>query len=378
MGSGHLEDLIRQSAASLRKLLGNGRTIYHVAETQFAFFALPGMDLQSYSKDVAQILREHCNRTTTSFLTTISIGIAPFVLRHVDYGDVLRMAHNASQDAFESDEHVCVYSLEQDAAHLRRFTLLNKFSQALENPGRLRLVYQPRIDIASGACIGAEALLRWTDPDLGAVSPGEFMPLVELSSMARPITSWVLDTAICQLRQWQQEGTSLQVSVNISASNLLEPDFCERLIAMLQKYGVEPSRLELELTESAFMSHPGKAQAMLESIAKTGVRLAIDDFGTGYSSLSYLQSLPAHVVKIDQSFIRELVDDERRKMLVGAMVALSHDLGYRVVAEGVETEQAFAFLGSIGCNEAQGYFFAKPMSSKELADWLGKHHALLA
>lgn len=174
MGSSHFEELIRQSAKSLKQLLGKGRSVYHVAETQFAFFALPDVDLPAYRKDVAQILRAHRTGTKTAFLTTISIGIAPFLLGQVEYGDVLRMAHNASQDAFEVDEHVSVYSLEQDAAHLRRFTLLNKFSQALDNPDCLRLVYQPRIDIASGACIGAEALLRWTDPELGAVSPGEF------------------------------------------------------------------------------------------------------------------------------------------------------------------------------------------------------------
>lgn len=377
MGASHLEDLIRQSAASLRLILGSGRAIYHVAETQFTFFALPGVELEAYSKDVARLLRENRNTIDSPFLTTISVGIVPLHLGHAEYNDVLRMAHSASQDAFEAPEHVCIYSQEQDAAHLHRFTLLKKFGQAMKNPDRLRLVYQPRIDIGSGACIGAEALLRWTDPELGAVSPGEFMPLVELSSMARQITAWVLDTAIFQLKQWQQKGISIQVSVNISASNLLEPDFCERLVATLEKHQVDSSSLELELTESALMSHPGKARAMLESIAKTGVRLAIDDFGTGYSSLSYLQNLPAHVVKIDQSFVRELFHDERKKSLVKAMVGLSHDLGYRVVAEGIETEQAFAFLKSIGCNEAQGYLFAKPLPSNELTDWFGQRKALL-
>lgn len=373
MGSGHFESLVRRSATLLQHMLGNNRTIYHVGEMQFAFFALPGVELQAYSKEVVANLSSYRSTAITPFLTTVSIGIASFHPGCADHEDILRRAHSASYDAFEKEDGVSIYSPEQDAAHLRRFTVLSQFSQALANDSSLSLVYQPRIDVESGTCISVEALLRWTDLELGAVSPGEFMPLVELSSMSRPITAWVLETAICQLKLWQQNGVFIQASVNISASNLLEPDFCERLVAMLALHQVEPSSLELELTESAFMSYPGKAKAMLGAIAQAGVRLAIDDFGTGYSSLSYLQSLPVDVVKIDQSFIRGSLHDNRTKMLIEAMVGLSHDLGFRVVAEGVETEQAFAFLRSIGCDEAQGYLFAKPMPPTEFTCWLGQH-----
>ncbi|TCS35163.1 EAL domain-containing protein (putative c-di-GMP-specific phosphodiesterase class I) [Paucimonas lemoignei] len=372
MGSHYFEDLIRHSVTLLRSILGKGRTIYHVGEAQVAFFARQGIELQAYSRELAQVLQQQRHASNASFMTTTSVGIAPFLLGQTGYADVLRMAHSACQEAFEMDEHVCVYSTEHDAAHLRRFTLLNKFSSALEHTERLSLVYQPRIDIASGACVGAEALLRWTDPDLGPVSPGEFMPIVELSSMARPVTAWLMETAIRQLRQWQDDGIDMQVSLNVSATNLLEPDFAERLLATLTKYQVAPQAVELELTESAFMSNPGKAQATLTAVADAGVRLAIDDFGTGYSSLSYLQSLPADIVKIDQSFIRKLFEGERARMLVGAMVSLSHELGYRVVAEGVETQEALDFLRKTGCDEVQGYLFAKPMPPESLVQWLAQ------
>lgn len=376
MGSNYFEDLIRQSVASLKEILGKGRTIYHVGETQVVFYARQGVQLQAYTREVAQALQMQRNANNASFMTTTSIGIAPFLLGQTGYADVLRMAHSACQDAFETDDHVCVYSMEHDAVHLRRFALLNKFGSALENTERLSLVYQPRIDIESGHCVGAEALLRWTDPELGTVSPGEFMPIVELSSMARLVTAWVMDTAIRQLRQWQDQGIAMQLSLNVSATNLLEPDFAHRLLATLGKYRVDPAALELELTESAFMSNLGKAQAALTAIANVGVRLAIDDFGTGYSSLSYLQSLPADVVKIDQSFIRKLFDGERTKMLVSAMVSLSHDLGYHVVAEGVETAEMLDFLKLTGCDEAQGYLFAKPMPPEALVQWLARQRVI--
>lgn len=370
MGSTFIDDYIHRAALKLKGLLGKERPLYHVAETQFVFFASADVDLPAYCKELAMLLREQQTPSSSRFLTTASVGIVPFILGEGEHGNVLRMAHSAAQEAFETDDHVCVYSPQQDAGHLRRFSLLAGFGAALENPSQLSLVYQPRIDLETGDCVGAEALLRWTSPALGAISPGEFMPLVELSSMARATTAWVLDTAIGQLSQWQKQGIAMQLSVNISASNLIEPDFVEQIVALLDRHGVNPASLELELTESAIMSYPAKAQARLEALSRNGVKLAIDDFGTGYSSLAYLQALPADVVKIDQTFVRELFTDERKQMLVKAMVALSHDLDYRVVAEGVETEEAQGFLKSIGCDEAQGYLFGKPMAPDAFAGWL--------
>lgn len=369
MGSTFIDGYIRRAALKLKGLLGKERPLYHVAETQFVFFAYANVDLPSYCGELALRLREQQTPAGTRFLTTASVGIVPFLLGEAQHGNILRMAHSAAQEAFEMEDHVCVYSPQRDASHFRRFSLLAGFGAALEDPSQLSLVYQPRIDLLSGDCIGAEALLRWASPTLGPISPGEFMPLVEVSSMARAATAWVLDTAIGQLSQWQKQGMAMQLSVNISASNLIEPDFVEQIVALLEKHGVSPASLELELTESAIMSYPSKAQARLETISGHGIKLAIDDFGTGYSSLAYLQTLPADVVKIDQTFVRKLFTDERKQILVKAMVALSHDLDYRVVAEGVETEEALGFLKTIGCNEAQGYLFARPMAHDAFVEW---------
>jgi len=187
--------------------------------------------------------------------------------------------------------------------------------------------------------------------------------------MVRATTDWVLRSAVRQLAQWRAEGIELELAVNVSAVNLLEPDFCERVVAHLRRHGLAPASLALEITESALMKNPKVAEATLRALHAAGVRLAIDDFGTGYSSLAYLQSLPAQVVKIDQSFIRGVESDERKRSLVSAMIKLSHDLGHRVVAEGVETPDVVDVLKEVDCDEAQGYWYAKPLAPGAFARW---------
>jgi EAL domain-containing protein (putative c-di-GMP-specific phosphodiesterase class I) len=196
------------------------------------------------------------------------------------------------------------------------------------------------------------------------------MPIVEQTSMVRAATQRVLEMALRQLAAWRAEGMALQIAVNVSAVNLLEPDFCGRVVAGLRRYGLAPASLALEITESALMKNPRLAEATLNALAAAGVHLAIDDFGTGYSSLAYLQRLPEEVVKIDQSFVRGLDRDERKRALVSAMIKLSHDLGHRVVAEGVETPEVAQVLKDAGCDEAQGYWYARPLGPQAFAAWL--------
>jgi EAL domain-containing protein (putative c-di-GMP-specific phosphodiesterase class I) len=295
------------------------------------------------------------------------VGVAPFDIGRADSLAVLRQAQSAAHDAIDSVTHVAVYSQVEDALYQRRFRLLNDFKAALDSGDQLRLVYQPRVDVASGRCVGAEALLRWNHPQLGAIGPAEFIPIVERSGLAQATTEWVLNAALRQQQAWRAAGVTLQVSVNVSAANLVEPGFADGVAAGLARYRLPAACLELEITESAIMQQPLKAQATLAQIAALGVGLAIDDFGTGYSSLSYLQQMPADVVKIDQSFIRNLDSDVRQQALVTAMITLSQDLGHRVVAEGVETEAVLAVLRQAGCDEAQGYLFAAPLEAPALA-----------
>ena len=371
MGSAHLDEIVRAAVPVLRPLAGGGK-IYHVDTAQFAFIAPPGASLVRFSGMLLAWLGERAPAGGARFLTTSTAGLVRFTVGEEDADDILRNLHSAAHDALGAESGLRVYSAEQDAAYRRRFWLIGEFGRALQQSGELHLVFQPKVGLGDGACRGVEALLRWNHPDEGFISPGEFIPIVENTSLARSTTDWVLEAAMRQLADWRREGVALQVAVNVSAVNLEEGDFCERVLDGLQRHGVDPASLALELTESALMRKPKAAQDTLARLARAGVKIAIDDFGTGYSSLAYLQEMPADVVKIDQSFVRNMEGDERTLSLVTAMIKLSHDLGHRVVAEGVETAAVAQLLREVGCDEAQGYYYGWPMTPAALAEWLAK------
>ncbi|HEX8612109.1 MAG TPA: sensor domain-containing phosphodiesterase [Telluria sp.] len=382
MGASYFDDLMNEAILSYRAVMGDEHKVYQLAATQFITIAPPGTGDGTgdgtYRARLAQWLDSRGHWGTSRFVTTPAIGIAPFLLGQTDCLDVLRIAQNAMQDAHQTGQPIGTYSSAQDDAYRRRFTLLNAFDAALGDTSQLRLVYQPRIDLTSGACIGAEALLRWRHPELGDVPPGEFIPVVEQTSMVRAATSWVIREAVRQLAAWHGAGLHLQMSVNVSAANLLEADFVSTVTALLNQHHMAPGWLELEVTESAIMENQGTALATLAALDQAGVRLAIDDFGTGYSSLSYLQSMPAHVVKIDQSFVRNMAGGERNRTLVNTMISLSHELGFRVVAEGIETDDVRQLLHDQGCDEGQGYLFARPLAPDELFAWCAREQAVQA
>lgn len=363
----YLDDLIRRTAQAISSLMGPTRKLYHVAPTQFALLALPDSVPATY----AGLLTKGLDSLAFDpyFMGGVACGIAPFELGVVSARDALRTAHSALQDARAAGSRIGIYSSSHDAVYQRRFRLQQDFVAALEMTDQLKLVYQPRIDLASGRCVGAEALLRWTHPDLGPVSPGEFVPLVEQTSLGQAMTAWVLETAMRQLAEWNTKGLTLQLSVNVSAINLAEQDFAERTQETLLRHDIAPQCLELEVTEGAVMQNAAQGIATLQAIAEAGISIAIDDFGTGYSSLSYLQRMPAHVVKIDQSFTHELLEDRRKQAMVTSIVALSHDLGYRVVVEGVEEETVLDLVRAAECDEVQGYLFARPMPPAEFRVW---------
>ncbi|MGI4721503.1 MAG: sensor domain-containing phosphodiesterase [Janthinobacterium lividum] len=369
MGSAHLDEIVRTAVPALRRLAAGGK-VYHVGTAQFAFVAPPGASLVRYSGALLAWLGERAPAAGAHFMTTTTVGLVRFAVGQDAPLDILRNLHSASHDALGAESGLRVYSPEQDAAYRRRFWLIGEFGRALQQPDALHLVFQPKVALHGGACRGVEALLRWTHAEEGFIAPGEFIPIVESTSLARATTEWVLEAAMRQLAAWRAEGVALQVAVNVSAVNLEEADFCERVLDGLQRHGIDPASLALELTESALMRKPKAAQDTMERLARAGVKIAIDDFGTGYSSLAYLQEMPADVVKIDQSFVRNMEGDERTLSLVTAMIKLSHDLGHRVVAEGVENEAVAQLLREAGCDEAQGYLYGKPMPAEMLAEWL--------
>ena len=369
MSPKYLDCLVTDAAMWIREEIGPQRKIYHVADAQFAMLAPPGVPLAPYRARLTDALRRCQAGSKSRYLATVTVGVVPFTVGQADGLDILRTGRSAAQDALDAPDHVGVYSAAEDGAYRRRFSLLSEFSDALASDDQLRLVFQPRIDLKSGRCCGVEALLRWMHPSLGSVSPAEFIPVIERSPMAQLLTAWVIESALRQQAEWRDAGLPVPMAVNVSATNLQEADFIDQVTACLARHGLPPGGLELEITESAIMEHPKQAHATLDAIHRAGIGLSIDDFGTGYSSLAYLQSMPADLVKIDQSFIRDIEFDERKRALVATMITLSHDLGHRVVAEGVETAAARAFLETAGCDEAQGYLFGRPMDAAVFTQW---------
>jgi len=372
MGASYIDEMVQDATRTLRALIVPRRDIYHVGVTQFAFIATRGASEDESVGGLTLLMAQLRAASNVRLVMTATIGVAPFVAGQSSPRDVLRTMQNAALDARSDQSAISVYSPTKDSAHSRRFALLHDFGEALDQPNQLRLVFQPRIDLATGAAVGAEALLRWWHPSLGDVSPGEFIPIVEQTSLARATTAWVLDTGLRQLSVWCAANMGLDLSINVSATNLSEPDFAQQVQLYLLKHRVPANMLELEVTESAVMDSSGEAIEQLAALKKAGVRLAIDDFGTGYSSLAYLQRLPTEVVKIDQSFVRNLTNDEREQTLIRSMISLTHDLGYRVVAEGIETSEAADMLAEMGCDEGQGYFFGRPMDAGVFEQWLNE------
>lgn len=384
LGGARLDEMVREAAVALSAALEPSRSVYHIGTTQFAFLSPLGVEQTSYMDNLRSGFDQLRSSSSSRFVISLAVGVRPFLVGETSADDVLRGAISAAQDARSTDGAVDLYSAARDRTHRRQYGLLNDLGKALEAQDQLRLVFQPRIELQTGRCVGAEALLRWRHPTLGDVSPAEFIPLVEQTSLARSVTQWVLDAGMDQLAAWTAGGASLTISINISASNLAEADLVQRIQFGLLKRRLCPEQLEVEVTESAIMDEPDQAAAMLRQLAENGTCVAIDDFGTGQSSLAYLQRLPAQVVKIDQAFVRGLTRTQGPDLvLVETMIGLGHKLGYRVVAEGVETAEAAEILTNAGCEEAQGYLFGRPMEVTQFDLWLadslqGRHIAAQA
>ena len=373
VGSARLDEMILWGSLGLRATIDPAARLFHVGHAQFAALAPPGTSAEDLAQRLSEDLSHRELGRDALFSITRTAGLVTVQPGHQPPAGALQHARIALDTARAEHLPVSIYAPEQDAAFRRTATLLHDFSDALTDGVSLRLVFQPRLELASGNCVGIEALLRWAHPTLGEVPPGEFVRLIERTILARNLMHWVLEHALRQLGAWRAVGIHLRVSVNVSPANLEDADFSSHVLRALSEAGLAPTALELEITESALLDDGGPALQQLRTLSDAGVCIAIDDFGTGYSSLSYLQRLPADVVKIDQSFVRGLsqtgTDEGRRRTLVTAMIGLSHDLGYRVVAEGIEDQDAADVLLALGCDEVQGYWFARPMPADTFTSW---------
>jgi diguanylate cyclase (GGDEF)-like protein len=305
-----------------------------------------------------------------SFRATCSMGVANYPRDAQDVATLLSCADTALYRAKDGGRNTFeFYSAELDARLQSQLALREDLGHAIER-NELYLVYQPQVDLGSGEVVGVEALLRWRHPERGVVSPMDFIPLAESTGLIVPIGEWVLQTACRQNRAWQDAGLPpIRISVNVSARQLREPDWGERVAAVLSTVGLDPAWLDVELTESMIMENTEPAVACMRRLHQLGVGISIDDFGTGYSSLGSLTNFPITRLKIDKSFVWAL-HNEGGVAIVEAVIGLGHTLGLQVLAEGVETAKQQDFLRRAGCDEMQGYFFSKPVAPSEIEQLL--------
>lgn len=300
-----------------------------------------------------------------------SIGIAAWPADGRDFNSLLSRAEAALNNARQKGRNTYrFFTGEMNRGAMERLELATGLRRALAN-GELFLKYQPVVDMHKGTVVGLETLIRWRHPELGLIMPQRFIALAEETGLIEPIGDWVLSTACAQLRQWRDQGLDeLRLALNLSARQLWQPDFVNRIQSEMERNDIRPGLLELELTETMVMDDPVRARQMLEKLAVMGVTIAIDDFGTGYSSLSHLQQFPFHRLKIDKSFIRHIPQNADSATLVRTIIAMAATLRLQLVAEGVETPAQHAFLNEAGCREAQGYYYSRGVLAEEVPDML--------
>ena len=262
----------------------------------------------------------------------------------------------------------CFYAANMDMDAQQNFDLVRDLRKAIAK-NELELHFQPKIDANTGKVTAVEALLRWQHPTLGLVLPDRFIPLAERNGLIGPLGNWVIEAACLQARQWRDKGLRMRVAINLSAHQMRQDDLADRIADALKRHRIHPSLLTCEITETATMEDTGKTQETFRRLGELGAHLSIDDFGTGYSSLSYLRKLPAKELKIDRSFVMDLEHSADARAVIDAVLKLAHALGLKVVAEGVENQRQQQILTALGCDELQGFLFAKPMTARSLLLW---------
>ncbi len=371
------DELLIQVAERLRTTLREDDTVARLGGDEF-ILVLPDTGVRGSSRvaeKVMMALSEPYHIEQHELMVTPSMGIAIYPDDGSGYEELSRCADAAMYRAKDAGRNTYRFFTREMQEHSDRvLSLENALRRALEL-GQLQLHYQPQISLETNRVIGVEALLRWTHPELGVISPGEFIPISEDSGLILTVGEWVLRTAIAQLKTWQQSDgadffTPLVMAVNISAVQFLRgglPDLVSRILA---EYQLQPDCLELELTEGVALGNPNEAIKRMEELHAHGIRLSIDDFGTGYSSLSYLKRFKAYKLKIDQSFVRDISSDPDDRAIVEAIISMANSLGMKTIAEGVETAEQMAYLYDRDCDEAQGYFIAKPMPAEAFEDFV--------
>ncbi len=364
--------LLQQVGRRMKEALRSSDTVARLGGDEFAM-VLPGVidragAIVAAGKIIAALAPPFVVNAMPLFVTP-SIGIVLYPDHGMDAETLIQHADVAMYVAKRGGGGYTVYASSQDVHSPGRLALVSALRPAIDN-NELLLYYQPKMDLRTGRVCGLEALVRWQHPELGIIPASQFIPLAEQAGLIKTITLWSLDQALQQSRAWQADGLALNVAINLSARHLQDPQLAPLISRMLNNHGVAAPMLTIELTESVVMADPEQARKVLTELARIGVRLAIDDFGTGYSSLAYLERLPTHELKIDKSFVENILTNDSARVIVQSIIGLGHNLGLTVVAEGVESQETWSVIKALHCDVAQGYYAGHPLVGSDMTRWL--------
>lgn len=365
--------LLRQVSSRILSILRKSDTLARLGGDEFAILLLGQVnaeDATQFAEKIQEVLEPSFTIEDVSLDIDASIGIALFP----DHGDqvhsLLQKADIAMYMAKSAETGITVYSSSRDQYSLKGLVLKSDLRHAIQD-GHLFLFYQPKVNLGTKQVTGVEALVRWKHPQFGIIPPDQFIGLAEQTGLIKPLTIWVLKEALHQEMLWRKAGLNLRVAVNLSVRSLRDSKLSDQIIEVLRDLDTPPERLELEITESIIMDDPIRAMEIVTRLSNLGINFALDDFGTGYSSLSYLKKLPISAIKIDKSFISDMMDenDDDDEVIVVSIIELAHNLGMKVIAEGVEDQETWDRLFASRCDEIQGYFLSRPISGDEILEW---------
>ena len=366
LGVGHGDEVLKQLAERLGAVPGDGAFLARISGDVFGVLVENGDRgrVREVADRLHAALAEPFRVAGILLDVQASVGAALFPEHAADAGALLVRSNIASRAARNTGDGYAIYSGTPDAESPRQLALLGELRRAIASD-ELVLHYQPKIDLRTGVVVGTEALVRWRHPERGLVPPAEFIPAAERTGLIRPLTYRVLDDALRQAGEWAGRGLRVPVAINISPSSLRDPEFLHRIEQSQQRWAAGPGALQFEITESTLMEDPARSHDALLQVRDRGISIYIDDFGTGYSSLSYIATLPIQGLKIDRSFISGMLSNAQVRSVVEATISLAHTLQMRVVAEGVETREQADALAAMGCDEAQGFFYGRPVVAEE-------------
>jgi diguanylate cyclase (GGDEF)-like protein len=358
------DSLLCEVGPRLAHALGDGALVARLGGDEFALL-LTSDDPEAEARTAVEALETPFTVDGLQVLVEGSIGLALFPEHGRCVSELMQRSDIAMYEAKRNRSRVEIYDPASDTSDADRLRMLSELKKAIEGD-ELVLHFQPKYDLESRGLMGVEALVRWQHPTRGLLPPLDFVPLAEHTGLIRPLTLWVLERAMRQCREWRDAGHDLTVAVNLSVANLLDASLPADVARLLGELRLPPSALELEITESVVMTDPTRARKVLELLRSMGVRLAIDDFGTGHASLAYLQRLPVSELKIDRGFVSAMGNSEADEAIVRCTIDLAHNLGLKVVAEGVEDEAVTRRLEELGCDTAQGFHLGRPVPAEQL------------